>query len=541
MLKLRRVKIYQIAGVITPVLALGLIFNRGKLISSLESNDVVSMQGEELAAFEGGRIVETSAGNVSLDLKNADIATVLGVLAYKGGVNIVTTEDIEGRITLRLANVPWDEAFRSVLRTRNYTYEREGSIVTVASLEALMERSQMNAQLYSIQPLVTEIFTLKFIDAGDARDVIEPQLSSRGTVGILKGRSRRGWSFTASNSSAQGSGSLAKDMATEKAPARAKMLVVSDIPPYMERIRKVVERLDVMPKQVLIEAKIIEVNKDKLQDLGFDWGTGSGGAESSTVNGVPADKHLGDVTQTVGANILSSQEATSIFDPKTSGISGAFPFDSGLAIVYKKLTGTQFEAILHALEEDIDANTLSSPRVLTLDNQEATILIGTKFPILESNVSGTEATTTTSTLSYYQDIGIQLSVIPQISGGGHINMIVHPAVTSFTETLAAKGSSGQTIAEYPILQTREIETQIVMKDGETIVIGGLLKDVKSEGVQKVPFLGDIPILGWLFQRKTVDTEKIELMIFISAKIIDEHKLSNNELLWLKKYEVADKE
>ncbi|MGE4357998.1 MAG: type II secretion system protein GspD, partial [Candidatus Omnitrophota bacterium] len=213
---------------------------------------------------------------------------------------------------------------------------------------------------------------------------------------------------------------------------------------------------------------------------------------------------------------------------KSTSISGTEPFNTGLQIAYKRLTGFEFEAILHALSEDVEANVLSAPRIMTLDNQEASILVGTKYPILKADVAGTETTTTTTTLDYFQDIGIQLNVVPQIVGNDYINMIIHPAVTSYSSTVEAKSSEGTTLASYPIINTREAETQILVKNGETIAIGGLLKDVRSESRIGIPILSSIPLLGLLFQRKTIDTEKIDLLIFIRAFIVEPPLLTSEE-------------
>ena len=168
--------------------------------------------------------------------------------------------------------------------------------------------------------------------------------------------------------------------------------------------------------------------------------------------------------------------------------------------------------LYHALEEIAKANTLSAPRILTLDSQEAKILVGTQFPILQSS---TESGVVSQTLSYYQDIGIQLKVVPQISDEDYINMIIHPAVTSFTTKVSITGG-----AEYPIIDVREAETQVLMRSGETLVIGGLLKDAIRRQTIGIPILGDVPVLGFLFQRRTNDLEKIDLLIFITAQIFD---------------------
>ena len=280
----------------------------------------------------------------------------------------------------------------------------------------------------------------------------------------------------------------------------------------------------------MIEAKIIEANKDRLRDIGIDWGSGSSGASSSTLSYVPAGKHVGLIDDSqIGAHILSDLVTPSAFTPKVSSITSA---NTGLKLAFRKLTGTQFEAILHALDENVDANTLSAPRIMTLNNQEATILVGQKYPLITTSISTQTNQVTGSTLDRYQDIGIQLNVVPQVCDNEYINMIIHPAVTSYTTTLKTKTESGVILSEYPIIDTRETETQILLKDGETVVIGGLLKDVKTQSKTGIPFLGKIPLFGLLFQRQTNDIEKIDLLIFITARIIKEGEFTEASIATL---------
>ncbi len=148
-------------------------------------------------------------------------------------------------------------------------------------------------------------------------------------------------------------------------------------------------------------------------------------------------------------------------------------------------------------------------------------MVGTKYPILETQVSGTTSTTTTTTLSYYQDIGIELFVVPQVGGDRHIDMIIHPVVSARTGTVGSNA--------YPVLDVREAETQVIVEHGETIVIGGLLKDVKSKSRVGLPFLGKLPFLGPIFARSTTDLEKIDLLIFITARIVEPGALSPEEI------------
>ncbi|MFH0935723.1 MAG: type IV pilus secretin PilQ [Candidatus Omnitrophota bacterium] len=460
----------------------------------------------------------SSPDNVTLDFKDADIANVLKIISYKAGVNIVAAPEVTGNITVRLTDVPWHTALDVILKTHGFAFEQQGNIISVAPITKITEQKKQEVELSQVQPTVTEVFNLKYIDAQDAKNALESQLSPRGKITILEMTGQSGWEF--------GGKELGKRRKEEKEKlARSKVLIVSDIPPALEEIRKVIAQIDVQPQQVLIETKIIEVSNNKLRDIGFDWGTGTGGATSTTISTQSVSKSVvdGGSQENVGGNVLGSQVKPSVFSPVATTISGVYPYNAGLSLLFQKLSGFQFEALIHALEEDVGVNTLSAPRILALNNQEATILVGTRYPILKQDtVATTGSPVVNLTLDYYQDIGIQLNVIPQIGADNSINMVIHPAVTSYTNTLGSN-------VQYPILEIREAETRIFMKDGETIVIGGLLKDVKNKSVSGIPFLKDLPYLGKLFGRETVDTEKIDLIIFITAHIVKEGSLTPDEV------------
>ncbi|MDI6605884.1 MAG: secretin and TonB N-terminal domain-containing protein, partial [Candidatus Omnitrophota bacterium] len=419
-------------------------------------------------ALEDKTAALSASDNVTLDFKDADILNVLKIISYKAGVNIVAAPEVSGNITVRLTDVPWQTALEVILRTNGLVFEKQGNIITVAPIAKITEQKKQEVELAQVQPTVTEVFNLKYIDAQDAKKALESQLSPRGKITILEMTGQSGWEF--------GGKELGKRKKEEKEKlARSKVLIVSDIPPALEEIRKVIVQIDVQPQQVLIETKIIEVSNNKLRDIGFDWGTGTGGATSTAITTQSVSKNVtGGSQENVGGNILGSQVKPSIFSPVATTISGVYPYNAGLSLLFQKLSGFQFEALIHALEEDVGVNTLSAPRILALNNQEATILVGTRYPILKQDtVATTGSPVVNLTLDYYQDIGIQLNVIPQIGADNSINMVVHPAVTSYTNTLG-------TNVQYPILEIREAETRIFMKDGETIVIGGLLKDVKNK-------------------------------------------------------------
>jgi len=495
-------------------------------VASEESADLSEATEPQAAPAASAAAPEGDvSGNVTLDFKDADIKNVLRILSYKGGVNIVAGKGVEGPVTIRLTDVPWEKALDVLLKTYDYGYEKDDNIITVTPLEVLTKKKMAEQELAEVEPLITEIFNLEFVDASDAMAVIKEQLSPRGRVTVFKKTVQKGWPFGAGGGSSTGSGVGGFGVIErEDDQPRAKTLVVSDISSYMDRVKKIIAEIDTRPKQVLIETRIVEVNRDRLKDLGFDWGTGSQGASSDTISLLDAS---GKNESKIGMQSLSSHVAPSIFDPKASGIDSTFGFDSGFSLVFRKLTGLQFETIIHALEEDVESNTLSAPRIMTLDNQEAKILIGDSRPILKSEVSSGESSSgVTQTLDYYQNLGIVLNVIPQVSADDYINLVVHPAVYSFTDSVTATstitgGSSVST--SYPIVLMREADTQILLKSGETAVIGGLLKDVKKEGVFSVPILGDLPIVGFLFRRETTDVEKVDLLIFLTARVVEENE------------------
>lgn len=502
-----------------------------------------------------------AADNVTLDFKEADIRNVLKILAQKAGLNIVPTPDVMGTVTVKLTDVPWERALDIILKSNGYGYQRQGNVILVTKIENM-------AKIQSEEPLRTEIVNLKFLDAQDAQRILIPMLSGRGKISILYTRGQKGWRFGSFKIGGQtvSAGELQREdkevarqeiVAVEKVgdgkftaqkidyepSIKSKTVLISDTDTNIEKIlTQILPKIDRKPKQVLIEAKIMEVNADRLKDIGFDYGTGTTGAQSATLSSVNLARQGQVVTQSGAGHLLGSTVTPAAFGPKASGatgIAGTYPYNIGLELMFQKLTGTEFQVIMHALEEDVKTNTLSAPRILTLDNQEASMLVGYHTPILKAEVSSDSTSGTsklTQSLDYYQEIGIRLNVVPQISQEGYINMIIHPSITSSSTNVSATSYSGtaNSTISYPVIDVREAQTQILMRDGETIVIGGLLKDVKTVGKQGIPFLSKIPLLGGLFSRETVDTAKVDLLIFISARIIDENQYSLEEIARMEK-------
>ncbi|MDD5347458.1 MAG: secretin and TonB N-terminal domain-containing protein [Candidatus Omnitrophica bacterium] len=509
---------------------------------------------ERVAA--SARDVVTVSDNVTLDFKDADIRNVLKILSQKSGVNIVPTPDVMGTVTIKLVEVPWDRALDVILKSNNFGFQKQGNVILVTKVENM-------SKIQSEEPLRTEIVNLKFLDALDAQRIIIPMLSARGKISVLYSRGQKGWKFgtfkigreEASTRMLEreaevtktepisvertAAGGYATTKIEQERSIKSKTLMITDTDSILDRIvNDVLPKVDKPPKQVLIEARIMEVNIDKLRDIGFDYGTGTSGGSSTTVTGVKVN------STTLGGNVLGTVDSLSPsnFNPKATSIDPYQPFNAGLNLVFEKLSGAQFEVVMHALEEDVHANTLSAPRVMTLDNQEAAMFVGYYTPILKTDLSNEgNSTTVIQNYDYYQEIGIRLHVVPQVSDDGYINMIIHPSITSSTTnvtatitTTPATGAPTSTETDYPVIDAREVQTQIMMKDGETVVIGGLLKDTKTKGTIGVPFLSKLPLVGALFRRETVDNGKIDLLIFITAHVVSDDEFSSEAISRLEK-------
>lgn len=554
------------ASIIFIIPCLIILLFHGKILAQAEpvANVVTTVPPAVAPDQEVASAAAETAGNITLDFKEADIQNVLKIISYKSGVNIVTSPDVIGNISIRLIDVPWEKALDVILKTYGYASEKQGNII-------LVTKSENMAKLQAEEPLRTQVFNLKYLDAQDVQKVILPLLSTRGKISILYAKGQKGWKFGSFKigkemvssqelAKLEQSSIQAETVSIERNPAggvisskvdlpqgvKSKILVITDTAAALDRIGSFLDEIDQQPKQVLIEARIMEVNANKLKDIGFDWGTGPNGAVG--FNTPPGNINLNSKnSKAIAGRNLASEFTPGLFNPieGTTVFPGTYPYKAGAEIIFKKLTGDQFQLVIHALEEDAKTNTLSAPRIMTLDNQEAAMLVGLHTPILSATVTGgttTEGPTQTQTLDYYQEIGIRLNVVPQVSlEEGFINMIVHPSITSSSSSITATSIAGtganavQSTISYPIIDVREAQTQILMKDGETIVIGGLLKDVKSKETIGIPYVSKIPLLGKLFQRQIDDIEKVDLLIFLTARVVKENdKLSPEEIARLEK-------
>ena len=441
--------------------------------------------GQEMVQEAAAPVTATASSNVSLDFKDADINNVLRILSLKSKVNIVAGPEVKGTVTIRLEDVPWDKALDIVLRTYGYVYEREGNIIRVTTKENL-----------ETEELVTETFVLNYTTAEEAMAAIEDILSERGRI---------------------------------KSVERTNMLVITDIPTNLYKIRVVIQKLDQATPQAFVDSKIVRTTLQVGENLGIDW------TETVTVTGAQrpltfpfsAERRSEDrdfferIFGRFYPRSATTGDVVHTFDPSGFPIVAADVASSGTNIyTLGRLDFSSFQAVLRFLRERSDTRVISNPRITVLNHQEASINVGDEIPIptLERNESSGALEITGFE---YRETGVVLRVTPHINDASEILLNLSPEVS--TSTTSQNFGNGD-FTDIPIFDVRRAETQVLMKSGETIAIGGLLSDSKVISQEKIPILGDIPIVGKLFRstRRTqgAANEKEETIFFITVTVVD---------------------
>ena len=434
----------------------GLMFGLGIVVNG--TMGTAFAQGETATEVAGGEVDLTL---VSLDFRDADIRTVLEVLALKSGVNIVASPDVTGQVSIQLTEVPWQQALEVILETYGYAYEQRKNIIVVTTVEDMRIRRE-NAQMLSEQePLVTEIFTLNFAIASDVVLSLGKMVSERGQVDFDR---------------------------------RTNTIIVTDVRKQIDVIAGVVKQLDRTTPQVLIEAKIIETTLTDTENMGIDWTT------SATVSG-------------------AARPHTLPFHESTSNAYAAQAFTSGGTFTYGTLDLSATQAVLQMLKSRDNTEILSNPKIVTLDNRPAVIEVGEEHPIPEFGANEETGSLQTTGL-IYRNIGINFQVTPHVNNAGFVTLDVTPEVSETDASVAFQNIN------VPIISTERASTSVMVKDGETLVIAGLIKDKKTDVKKKMPLLGDIPILGKAFQKSNEQVTKQDLMIFITPHIITPEVTSN---------------
>ena len=435
---------------------------------------------------------------LSLNFQNIDVRSLLQVIADFTNFNIVTSDTVQGNLTLRLKDVPWDQALDIILQAKNLGMKRNGNVLQIAPKDELAakEKAELEAQaaIRDLEPLRTQSFQLNYTKAAE----ISAQLtSSSGGGGGGSGGSR----------------SLLSSRGSVIAEPRTNQIFVSDIPSRLQQIQDMIAKLDVPVRQVLIEARIVEASDTFGRSLGVKLGTADlrgirGGDAGYSVGGnnrlaIGGNYNaIGATTGAFEASGLSSLTSQMVNLP-AQGFGGVSPTNFAISL-FSSAANRFLNLELSALEADGKGRVVSSPRVVTADQTKALIEQGTEFAYQQATSSG-------ATSVAFRKAVLKLEVTPQITPEG--NIILDLDVN--------KDSPGGVVEGAMSINTKRVKTQVLVENGGTVVIGGIFELTERENENKTPLLGDIPVVGNLFKQKTRQAEKQEMLVFITPKMISD--------------------
>lgn len=431
-----------------------------------------------------------SGEKLSLNFQDIEVRSVLQLIADFTSLNLVASDTVSGRITLRLQNVPWDQALDLILKTKGLDKRTVGNVMLVAPADeiAARERLEIESQTQSeqIAPLRTEYIQINYAKASDIQSLI-----SSGTSGGGSGSSQNSTLL-----SSRGSASV---------DSRTNMLVIQDTPKKIEDIRELIAKLDVPIKQVMIEARIVLADSSFAKELGVRWGVAHDNIGSNTRYMAGGSRTTLNDLREVKVDTTTGLRTYEITQPADLAVdlgiekAGA----SSLALGIMDSDNIVLDLELSALQSDGHGEVIATPRVLTADKQKARVATGKQIPYQESTSSG-------ATSVKFVNAELSLEVTPSITPDGRINM----------ELFVNNDSLGEVLANGAVtINTNRVNTNVLVDDGQTVVLGGIFKETSNKGVIKTPVLGDIPYLGRLFKQETKRSDKVELLIFVTPRLM----------------------
>lgn len=442
---------------------------------------------------------------LSLNFQNIEVRSVLQVIADFTGLNIITSDTVAGNLTLRLKDVPWDQAMDIIMQNKGLSMRKTGNVILVAPAEevAAKEKAALEATkaLDDLEPLRTESFTLRYQKAEDFQQLLNGQAGMQGGAGGGVGVGIGG---------GQG-GRILSARGSVSADRRTNTLFIQDTPKRLEEIQQILNKVDIAVRQVSIESRLVVADDKFAKSLGARFGV-----QSATT---PGNNQL-----SVGGTLSNGTGSTGI-GTGTTNILGNGGLNSNLPVtnpagsiafsLFRLPAGLLLNLELSALESDRRGKVVSSPRVTTANQQKAKIQQGTQIPYAEASASGAATVA-------FKDAVLSLEVTPQITPDDKIimDLEVKKDRVGTIFNLTTPGANGATIS-VPSIDTQNITTQVLVANGETAVLGGIYEQTERNDVEKVPFFGDLPIVGNAFKRRTKQDDKTELLIFITPKIMDE--------------------
>ncbi len=438
---------------------------------------------------------------LSLSFQNIEIRSLLQVIADFTNFNIITSDSVSGAVTLRLKDVPWDQALDIILQAKGLGMRKTGNVLWIAPKDELAAKEKQDfeskAAIQNIEPLKTQSFQLNYTKAADIALQIQP--SGSGTAANARG--------------------LLSSRGSVISEPRTNQLFVTDIPSRLEQVQELITKLDIAIRQVLIEARIVEAEDTFGKSLGVKWG---GQAGQQITGGANGGNRLGfgasydAVTRTTGETEnaliggdggLNNKVNTQFLNLGAIGLGGFSPASIGVSL-FSSVAGRFLNLELSALENDGKGKVVASPRIVTADQTKAIIEQGTEYPYQVTAPNG-------GTTLAFRKASLKLEVTPQITPEG--NIILDLDIN--------KDSRGEVLLGTVAINTKHIKTNVLVENGGTVVIGGIFLLEESDGETKVPVLGDVPLLGNLFKTKTRNSSKRELLVFITPKMIADRVFS----------------
>ncbi|MCH7339037.1 type IV pilus secretin PilQ [Acinetobacter higginsii] len=508
----------------TPVASIDAYNDKGNgviTIQSAGSYEYMAYQAENKLTISLKRPIDNSpakaktqtyTGNkISLDFQDIEVRRVLQLLADFTSINMVAADTVQGNITLRLKDVPWDQALDIVLKTKNLDKRRNGNVIWIAPVSELIkaeeEEAKAIAQSVKLAPIQTEYIKLSYSKAADILKLIEDARDGKGASGSRAANA---------NTDALALESLLSSRGSAVADTRTNTLIINDTAQNIDKIRRMVDLLDVSVKQVMIEARIVSASTDFTREMGVKWGILSQGITNNNdllVGG--SDQTLWDLRKpTKDSNTGGWKYEIERPDNLNVDLGAVTPGASRIAFGLISLSDFMLDLELSAVQADGYGEVISTPKVMTADKQPAKIESGKKIPYTSSTGGGANAVPKTE----FIDATLSLDVTPSITPEGKVMMKLN---------ITKDSQSTPTPTGQLTINKNQIDTNVLVDNGETVVLGGIFEQENITSQVKVPFLGDLPYIGRLFRRDMKTDNKRELLIFVTPRIVNDTLTRNH--------------
>jgi type IV pilus assembly protein PilQ len=446
-----------------------------------------------------------SGEKLSLNFQNIEVRAALQVLADFTGLNFVVSDTVKGHITLRLKDVPWDQALDLIVDAKNLAVRRKGNVITVAPAAevAAKEKAALESTkaVIELEPLVSELVQINYAKADDIAALLKSvrAVTAGADEHPVFGASATGGTVQATTES----NSLLSPRGQVTVDKRTNSILIQDTPGKIREVRKLIAKLDQPVRQVLIETRLVEATDNFARSLGVRFGVkkASVGKPAGSTNGAISG-NLEDTNSIITTGTLGADTTGLNVNLASAGVGGSTAASIGFTLAKLGANGDLLNLELSALEQEGNGKIISSPRVITANQKKARIEQGQERVFATSVLGVGKVVTKRATL--------KLEVTPQITPDDRVNLDVDISKDNFADSVQG------------LLNVKQIQTSVLLDNGETVVIGGIYEQDKNTTVSKVPFFGDLPLLGWLFKSKDVRDNKTELLIFLTPRIVSEN-------------------